>query len=58
MQEKKSSNKVGVIIAITDLNVKVLLENNDIEIKDILYTNYDGIERTFEVVESAFISVL
>ena len=42
---------VGVIVSISDLNVKVLLETKDIKINDILYTNLNGEERSFEVVE-------
>lgn len=51
-EEINSNDKtVGIIVAISDLNVKVLLENNDVKIKDILYTNFNGKERSFEVVE-------
>ena len=46
-----TNNKVGVIVSISDLNVRVLLDNNDIKINDILYTEYEGEERNFEVVE-------
>lgn len=45
------NNSIGKIVAISDLNVKVLINNNDIKINDILYTNLNGIERSFEVVE-------
>lgn len=48
---KPKDNTVGIIVAISDLNVKVLLEKNDIKIKDILYINFNGEERSFEVVE-------
>jgi len=44
-------NNAGVIVAISDLNVKVLLENDDIKINDVLYTNFNGKKRSFEVVE-------
>ena len=44
-------NNAGVIVAISDLNVKVLLESDDIKIKDVLYTNFRGEKRSFEVVE-------
>ena len=45
------NNSVGKIVAISDLNVKVLINNNDIKINDVLYTNLNGEERSFEVVE-------
>ena len=51
MKDNKVDTKVGIIVSISDLNVKVLLENNNIKIKDILYTIFDGEERKFEVVE-------
>ncbi len=51
MKDNNAEKKVGIIVSISDLNVKVLLEDNDVKIKDILYTNYKGEERTFEVVE-------
>ncbi len=44
-------SKVGVIVAISDLNIKVLLDSSDIKVKDILYADINGEERTFEVVE-------
>ena len=47
---KKSS--VGKIISISDLNIKILLSSNDVEIKDILY--YEDEEKNlhrFEIVE-------
>ena len=47
---KKSS--VGKIISISDLNIKILLSSNDVEIKDILY--YEDKEKNlhrFEIVE-------
>lgn len=42
---------IGKIIAISDLNVKVLLFSNDIKIDDILFATINGEERSFEVVE-------
>ena len=36
---KKSS--VGKIISISDLNIKILLSSSEVEIKDILYYEYD-----------------
>lgn len=45
------NNSVGKIVAISDLNVKVLINNNNIKINDVLYTNLNGEERSFEVVE-------
>ena len=30
-------NSIGKIIGVSDLNIKVLLNNNDVKIKDILY---------------------
>ena len=47
---KKSS--VGKIISISDLNIKILLESEDVEIKDILY--YEDEQKNthrFEIVE-------
>lgn len=43
--------KIGKIIAISDLNVKVLLFSNEIQINDILFATIRGEERSFEVVE-------
>ncbi|MFR2570359.1 MAG: hypothetical protein ACLS90_01370 [Clostridia bacterium] len=47
---KKAS--VGKIISISDLNIKILLNSSDVEIKDILY--YEDEEKNthrFEIVE-------
>ena len=49
--ENVNNEKVGVIISISELNVKVLLNNNDVKINDILYINSNGNERSFEVVQ-------
>ena len=49
--ENINNEKVGVIISISELNVKVLLNNNDVKINDILYINSNGNERSFEVVQ-------
>ena len=46
-----SNNIVGIITAISDLNVKVLLTDNSLKINDMLYTVINGEERTFEIVE-------
>ena len=35
-------SKVGVIVAISDLNIKVLLDSSDIKVKDILYADING----------------
>lgn len=45
-------NIVGKIISVSDLNIKVLLNGNNIKIKDILYYE-DEIEKLhrFEVIE-------
>lgn len=43
--------KAGVITSISDLNVKALLTDNDLNINDILYTVINGEERSFEIVE-------
>ena len=43
---KKSS--VGKIISISDLNIKILLSSNDVEIKDILY--YEDEEKNLQVM--------
>ena len=48
---KKKNNSIGVIISVSELNVKVLLNNNDVKIHDILYINNEDTERTFEVVQ-------
>jgi len=45
------NDTVGVIVSISDLNVKVLLEDNNVEINDILYTDFNGETYSFEVVE-------
>ena len=48
----KEETSVGKIISVSDLNVKVLLSSNDVEIKDILY--YEDEKKythRFEVVE-------
>lgn len=46
------SNKVGKIIGVSDLNVKILLETDAIKIKDILcYKDEKGKMHRFEVVE-------
>ena len=45
-------NSIGKIISVSDLNIKVLLNSNEIEIKDILY--YEDEEKNthrFEIVE-------
>jgi F-type H+-transporting ATPase subunit beta len=45
-------NSIGKIIGISDLNIKVLLSDNKIKIKDVLY--YEDEEKTkhrFEVTE-------
>jgi len=44
-------NRIGVIISVSELNVKILLDDNNIKIKDILYTNENNQQRFFEVVE-------
>ena len=51
LAENIENRNVGVIIAISELNVKVLLNDNNIKINDILYTIYKGEERSFEVVQ-------
>lgn len=48
---EKSNDVVGIIVAISDLNVKVLMSSNNLKINDILYTIIDGKKRTFEIVE-------
>lgn len=45
-------NSIGKIISVSDLNIKVLLNSNEVEIKDILY--YEDEEKNthrFEIVE-------
>lgn len=46
-----AGEKVAKIIAISDLNVKVLLFTDEIKINDILFTEINGAEKSFEVVE-------
>lgn len=49
---KEEETSVGKIISVSDLNVKVLLSNNDVEIKDILYYQDENkYTHRFEVVE-------
>ena len=46
------SNKVGKIIGVSDLNIKVLLNTDTIKIKDILcYKDEKDVMHRFEVVE-------
>ncbi len=48
----KEETSVGKIVSVSDLNVKVLLSNNDVEIKDILYYQDENkYTHRFEVVE-------
>ena len=46
-------NKVGTIIGISDLNVKILLNTDDVKINDILYYRDEAnrLIRRFEIVE-------
>ncbi len=44
-------NNIGKIIEISELNVKILLYNNNIKIKDILVCEFEGNTFKFEVVE-------
>ena len=49
---KEEETSVGKIVSVSDLNVKVLLSNNDVEIKDILYYQDENkYTHRFEVVE-------
>lgn len=49
---KEEETSVGKIVSVSDLNVKVLLSNNDVEIKDILYYQDENkFTHRFEVVE-------
>ena len=49
---KNSNCKVGKIIAISDLNVRVLLFDNKVQLKDILsYTDETGNKHRFEVIQ-------
>lgn len=46
------SNSVGKIISVSDLNIKILLNDNGIEIKDILYyEDEENVRHRFEIVE-------
>ena len=48
----ESNSSIGKIISVSDLNVKVLLNENSVKIKDILYyENENNEKRRFEVVE-------
>lgn len=45
-------NSIGKIISVSDLNIKVLLNSNDVEIKDILYYEDETKDtHRFEIVE-------
>ena len=45
-------NSIGKIIGVSDLNIKVLLNNNDVKIKDILYyEDEENKTHRFEIVE-------
>lgn len=47
----ESKSSIGRIISVSDLNIKVLLNDNNIRIKDILYYEEDKKRHRFEVVE-------
>ena len=44
-------DKVARIISISDINVKVLLLEENIHIRDVLFFEKEGIRHRFEVVE-------
>ena len=47
----KSKKSVGKIIGVSDLNVKVLLNESEVKIRDILYFKNKNEKRRFEVIE-------
>ena len=47
-----NNSSIGKIISVSDLNIKVLLSSNEVEIKDILYYEEEkGKKHRFEVAE-------
>ena len=47
----KEKNVIGRIIGISELNVKILLYSQDIELRDVFSCEFEGETYKFEVVE-------